>query len=192
MRIGLFFGSFNPVHRGHIEIATYFIKNTDLEEVWLVVSPQNPLKDNAELLTIDKRLEMVHAAIEHHEDIKCCEVELELPKPSYTIDTLRNLSITHPNHEFIIIMGTDNLENFNLWKSYEEILKDYNIYVYPRAGSSSSTFEGHPSVTLIDSELFEVSATMLRDQIRNRNNSKWLPDSVAKIIFKKGYYSNPK
>ena len=190
MRIGLFFGSFNPVHKGHLEIATYFLKNTDLNEVWLVVSPQNPLKDDSELLEVEERLEMVCAALTDHDGIKSCEVELNLPKPSYTIDTLRELSLQHPSYKFAIIMGTDNLEKFDLWKSYEEILANYEIYVYPRTGSSADQFKGHPAVTLIDSELLEVSATMLRTRIKRNEYDEWLPDSVASIISDKGYYTD--
>lgn len=190
MRIGLFFGSYNPVHKGHIEIANYFLNNSDLNEVWFVVSPQNPLKEDTELLHVNERLELVHAAIKDYKGLKCCEVELSLPKPSYTIDTLRELKSSHPENRFVIIMGTDNLESFHLWKSFEEILDNFEIYVYPRTGSSAGQFKSHSSVTLIDSELLEVSATMIRDQIRKQEFDKWLPDSVAQIISEKGYYSD--
>ena len=122
MKIGLFFGLFNPIHKGHLKIASYFLDNSDLQEVWLVVSPKNPLKEDAELLDVEKRLELVHAAIGENELIKCCEIELGLPLPSFTIDTLRELRNTNPNDEFIIIMGSDNLEKFHLWKNYTEIL----------------------------------------------------------------------
>ncbi|HIA05565.1 MAG TPA: nicotinate-nucleotide adenylyltransferase [Flavobacteriales bacterium] len=190
MKIGLFFGSFNPIHRGHLKIASYFLDNSDLQEIWLVVSPKNPLKEDEELLDVKKRLELVHAAIGENELIKCCEVELGLPIPSFTIDTLRNLRNTNPDDEFIIIMGSDNLEKFHLWKDYTEILDQYKIYVYPRSGASSGQFAAHPSVSLIDSQLLEISASMLRDQIRKEEFDLWLPDKVAQIIRERGYYSN--
>lgn len=190
MKVGLFFGSFNPVHKGHLEIASCFLDNTDLNEVWFVVSPQNPLKDDSELLAIDERLELVNAAIKENEGIKCCEVELGLPIPSYTIDTLRELCNTHPDYQFTIIMGTDNLEKLDLWKAYEEILQNFKLYVYPRMGSEAKKFQNHPAVTIIDSQLLEVSATILREQIRNQQYDKWLPDRVAQIIAAKGYYTN--
>lgn len=189
MKVGLFFGSFNPIHKGHLEIASYFLENSDLEEIWLVVSPQNPLKEDAELLDVDKRLELVYAAIGENEKIKCSQVELGLPIPSFTIDTLGALGRTNPDDEFVIIMGTDNLEKLDLWKSYEEILNQYKIYVYPRAGSSSAQFADHPSVTLIESQLLDISATMLRDQIRKEEFDLWLPEQVAEIIKERGYYS---
>ena len=190
MKIGLFFGSFNPIHRGHLKIASYFLDNSDLQEIWLVVSPKNPLKEDEELLDVKKRLELVHAAIGENELIKCCEVELGLPIPSFTIDTLRNLRNTNPDDEFIIIMGSDNLEKFHLWKDYTEILDQYKIYVYPRSGAGSGQFAAHPSVSLIDSQLLEISASMLRDQIRKEEFDLWLPDKVAQIIRERGYYSN--
>ena len=190
MNVGLFFGSFNPVHNGHLEIASYFLENTDLDEVWFVVSPQNPLKSDIELLDIEKRLELVNAAINGNEAIKCCEIELTLSKPSFTIDTLKELTKTFPNNAFKIIMGTDNLETFSLWKDYEVILQNYKIYVYPRTGFDVSQFQQHPAVTLIDSQLLEVSATILRDQISRQEFDTWLPDRVAKIIREKGYYGS--
>ena len=141
MTIGLFFGSFNPVHKGHLEIASYFLDNTDLKELWLVVSPQNPLKDDEELLDIEKRLELVNAAISENTRIKCCKVELGLSKPSFTVDTMKELKRIYPENEFVIIMGTDNLEKLDLWKDYLEILNNYKIYVYPRTGYSAAQFE---------------------------------------------------
>jgi len=189
MKIGLFFGSFNPIHKGHLEIASYFLENSDLEAIWLVVSPQNPLKEDVELLDVEKRLELVNAALGDHERIKCSKVEIGMPVPSFTIDTLGELGRTNPTDEFVIIMGTDNLEKLHLWKSYEEILDKYKIYVYPRAGSSSAQFADHPSVSLIESELLEISATLLREQIRKEEFDLWLPDAVAEIIKERGYYS---
>ena len=188
MKIGLFFGSFNPIHKGHIGIASYFLEETDLAEIWFVISPQNPLKNEKELLDVEKRLELVHAAIGDIESIKCSEIELAMPVPSFTIDTLNKLKQDFPKNDFVILMGTDNMEKFNLWKNYEAILEHYKIYVYPRTGCNADQFREHPSVTLIDSQLLEVSATMLRDQMREGKFDKWLPSAVAQIIKKKGYY----
>jgi len=192
MRIGLFYGSFNPIHRGHLEIASYFVEYADLEQIWFVVSPQNPLKRDIELLEVENRLELVYAAIGDNEQIKCCEVELGLPKPSFTIDTMKELSKAHPDYEFSIIMGTDNLEKLSLWKNYEEILKNYRIFVYPRTGCTGGLFKDHPSVTIIDSQLLDVSATMLRDQVSKQEFDQWLPSQVAEIIKEKGYYASTK
>jgi len=189
MKIGLFFGSFNPIHKGHLKIASYFLDNSDLQEIWLVVSPKNPLKDDPELLGVEQRLELVRAAISDRKQLKCCEVELGLPIPSFTIDTLRELRTTNPNDDFIIIMGSDNLENLHLWKDYAEILGQYRIYVYPRSGGREGQFAAHPSVRLIDSQLFDISATTLRDQIKKEEFDLWLPDKVAQIIRERGYYS---
>jgi len=188
MKIGLFFGSFNPIHKGHLKIASYFLDNSDLQKIWLVVSPKNPLKEDAELLDVDKRLELVHAAILDHEHVTCSEVELEMPIPSFTIDTLRKLRNTNPDDDFIIIMGSDNLEKLHLWKDHTEILDAYKIYVYPRIGGLKGQLSTHPSVRLIDSQLFDISATMLRDQIRKEEFDLWLPDKVAQIIRERGYY----
>jgi len=188
MKVGLFFGSFNPIHKGHLDIASYFLDHTNLAEIWFVVSPQNPLKNDKELLDVEKRLELVHAAITDIDSIKCSEVELGMPIPSFTIDTLKKLSQDFPKNDFIILMGTDNMEKFNLWKNHDEILEDYKIYVYPRTGYNAEQFREHPSVTLIDSQLLEVSATMLRDQMKEGKFDQWLPVAVAQIIKEKGYY----
>ena len=190
MKIGLFFGSFNPVHKGHLEIASYFLDHTDLHEVWFVVSPQNPLKEDADLLDVEKRLEMVYAATGETGAIKCSEIELGLPIPSFTIDTLGELSKMYSDEEFVILMGTDNLESLHLWKDYERILDQYQIYVYPRTGSAAVHFKNHPSITLIESKLLEISATMLRDQISRKEFDLWLPETVAEIIRERGYYSS--
>src|SRR3954467_487981 len=130
MRVGLFFGTFNPIHVGHMIIASYMTEFTDLEQVWFVVSPQNPMKKNQILLHDYHRLALVRIAAENHSKLKVSNIELSFPKPSYTIDTLTELSEKHSNHEFVLILGTDNLENFHQWKDYERILEKYSLYVY--------------------------------------------------------------
>src|SRR5260221_8604827 len=131
MKVGLFFGSFNPVHIGHTAVADYLVDNTDLGEVWFVVTPQNPFKPSSSLLDDSERLELVTLAIENHPKLKVSDIEFNLPKPSYTINTINHLIIKYPHHEFVLIMGEDNLGSFDQWKDYEDILKQRMIYVYP-------------------------------------------------------------
>ena len=138
MKVGLFFGSFNPIHTGHLIIANVMIESTDIQKVWFVVSPQNPLKKSKSLLHEFDRLDMVRAAAYDNYNLDVSDVEFNLPRPSYTIDTLVYLSEKHPDNEFVLIIGEDNLKSFPKWKNFESILKNYSLYVYPRRGSSES------------------------------------------------------
>lgn len=147
-KVGLFFGSFNPVHVGHLIIANYMANYTELDEVWFVVSPQNPFKKKESLGNMYDRLEMVNLAIEETENLKASSIEFSLPQPSYTIDTLTHLAEKYPTHEFVLIMGEDILETFSKWKNHDIILRDYHIYVYPRPGYNGGTMKEHPSITL--------------------------------------------
>src|ERR1700741_1258225 len=146
MRIGLFFGSFNPIHVGHMVLANYMAAFTDLEQVWFVVSPHNPLKEKASLLHQNQRLHMVNLAIGDHNKLKSSNIEFGLSQPSYTVNTLAHLKEKYPQHTFSLIMGEDNLQSFTKWKNYEEILNNHRIYVYPRQNCDGEQFKKHPKI----------------------------------------------
>jgi nicotinate-nucleotide adenylyltransferase len=189
MKVGLFFGTFNPIHVGHMIIASYMAEFTDLEQVWFVVSPQNPMKKNQILLHDYHRLALVRIAAENHRKLKVSNIELSLPKPSYTIDTLTELSAKYPDHEFVIIVGTDNLEIFTQWKDYERILDKYSLYVYPRHGFNGGNLTSHPNVKITDAPLIEISSTFIRNAIRDKKNIRsMLPDAVWKYIEEMHFY----
>lgn len=188
-KTGLFFGSFNPVHAGHLIIASYMANFTDLDEVWLVVSPQNPLKNKKGLGNMYDRLEMARLAAEPSERLKVSDIEFTLPQPSYTIDTLTYLHEKYPSREFVLIMGADNLVSLKKWKNYEIILKNYNIYVYPRPGADLSEWEGHPSITLTDTPEMEISSTFIRTAWKDHKNIQFLvPDKVIEFMDSKNMY----
>lgn len=194
MRIGLFFGSFNPIHVGHLIVANTLATTTDLEQVWFVVSPQNPFKKTKSLLHEFDRLDMVERAIADNSRLKATDVEFAMPKPSYTIDTLDVLSAKFPQHTFRLLMGEDNLEQFANWKQYERVLTEFGLYVYPRPvhpGESlnPSPFRDHPAIRLIVAPLLDISATYIRDAIRaNRSIRYMVPDVVAEMIERKKFY----
>jgi nicotinate-nucleotide adenylyltransferase len=189
MKTGLFFGTYNPIHIGHMVIATYMAEFTDLKEVWLVVSPQNPLKQNAVLLHDYHRLALVRIAAENHPKLKVSNVEFSLPKPSYTIDTLSHLSGKYPGREFVLIIGSDNLESFNQWKDHERILDKYSVYVYPRQNFPGRNFASHPKVKITDAPVMEISSTFIRSGIRDgKDISSMLPDAVWKYIEEMHFY----
>ncbi|GEM62998.1 nicotinate (nicotinamide) nucleotide adenylyltransferase [Sphingobacterium faecium] len=189
-KVGLFFGSFNPVHVGHLIIANYMANYTELDEVWFVVSPQNPFKKKESLGNMYDRLEMVNLAIEDTDNLKVSAIEFGLPQPSYTIDTLTHLAEKYPSHDFVLIMGEDNLETFSKWKNSDVILRDYHIYVYPRPGYSGNTMKEHPSITMTQTPMMELSSTFLRKSIKEGKNIKfYTPDKVLDFIEKKGLYS---
>lgn len=189
-KVGLFFGSFNPVHVGHLIIANYMANYTALDEVWFVVSPQNPFKKKESLGNMYDRLEMVNLAIEETENLKASSIEFSLPQPSYTIDTLTHLAEKYPTHEFVLIMGEDILETFSKWKNYEIILRDYHIYVYPRPGYNGGSMKEHPSITMTQTPMMELSSTFLRQAVKDGNTIKfYTPDKVIDFIEKKGLYS---
>jgi len=188
-KIGLFFGSFNPIHIGHLIIANYMANHTDLKEVWFMVSPHNPLKKKDSLINMYDRLEMVNLAIEEASNIRSSNFEFHLPQPSYTIDTLIHLHERYPEKEFVLIMGSDNLNSLNKWKNYEIILRDYHIYVYPRPGFNNPPFSEHPSITLTKTPLMELSSSFIRESIKAKKNVKYfLPDNVLEFIEKKSLY----
>ena len=163
---------------------------TDLDEVWLVVSPHNPLKKKDSLINMYDRLEMVNLAIEKVENIRGSSIEFSLPQPSYTVDTLTHLKEKHPEKRFVLIMGSDNLASLKKWKNYEILLRDYQIYVYPRPDyTSPPELENHPSITITDTPLMEFSSTFIRNAVKNGKNIRYfVPDSVMEFIESKGLY----
>jgi nicotinate-nucleotide adenylyltransferase len=189
MKIGLFFGSFNPIHMGHLIIANLMAETTDLKKVWFIVSPQNPFKPSKGLLHEFDRYDLVQAAISDNYKLEVSDVEFHLPKPSYTIHTLVHLHEKHPDKDFKIIIGGDNLINFTKWKNYEQILKDYGLYVYPRPNTQLSELLSHPNVRSIKAPMLDISATFIRDCIRNKQSVRYLvPDIVEERIRAKGFY----
>lgn len=189
MKIGLFFGSYNPIHIGHLIIANYMANHTHLDQVWLVVSPHNPLKEKSDLINMYDRLEMAKLATENAENIRVSDVELKLPQPSYTIDTLAYLHEKYPEHQFSLIMGSDNLVSLKRWKNYELILRDYHIHIYPRPGHANHEFAGHPSITITQTPLMELSATFIRKSVKEGKNVQFfVPDDVLKFIEGKNLY----
>ena len=190
-KIGLYFGSFNPIHIGHLIIANSIIANTDIKQVWFVVSPHNPLKDRKTLLADHHRLQMVRIAIDDNYNLRACDEEFHLPKPSYTSLTLTHLSEKYPNKEFCLIMGSDNLCNFDKWRNYEYILNNYKIYVYPRPDYTEKKFEKHPNVTMIPLPMMDISSSYIRTCIQNNRSIKYLvSDVVAKYIEEMNFYKS--
>jgi nicotinate-nucleotide adenylyltransferase len=188
-KIGLFFGSFNPIHIGHMIIANIMAENTDLHKVWFVVSPQNPFKPSKGLLHEFDRYDMVKAAIADHYKLQVSDVEFNLPKPSYTIHTLAHLSEKFPDKEFKVIIGEDNLENFEKWKNHEQILNQFGLYVYPRPHVTNSELKRHPNVKMIEAPLLDISATYIRNCIKNNKSIRYLvPEPVEQLIRLKLFY----
>jgi nicotinate-nucleotide adenylyltransferase len=189
LKIGLFFGSFNPIHIGHLIIANIMAETTDLKKVWLVVSPQNPLKPSKGLLHEFDRFDMVRAAVYDHYKIEASDIEFKLPKPSYTIHTLVHLREKHPEKEFKVIVGEDNLINFVKWKNHERILEDYGLYVYPRPDAQPSPIKQHPNVRMVEAPMLDISATFIRQCIRKQQSVRYLvPDVVEEMIRTRGFY----
>jgi nicotinate-nucleotide adenylyltransferase len=189
MRIGLFFGSFNPIHIGHLIIANIMAENSDLQAVWFVVSPQNPFKKSKTLLHEFDRLDMVEMAITDNPKLKAIDIEFHLPRPSYTIDTLTVIQEKYPQHIFSLIIGEDNLGQFSKWKNYQQILEYFGLYIYPRPGAIKSELLKHPNVKVIEAPLLDISATFIRDRIRENKSVKYLvPDQVEQYILRKKFY----
>jgi nicotinate-nucleotide adenylyltransferase len=188
--IGLYFGSFNPVHIGHLVIANYIVEFTGLDELWFVVSPQNPHKQKANLLNDYDRLEMVQLAVESDHRFKVSDIEFFLPKPSYTIDTLAHLKDRNPQKEFKILMGSDNLENFHKWKNYEAIVENYGVIVYPRPGFDESKVRKHGNIVIAEgAPLMEISSSFIRKAIKKGKDVRhFLPPKVWEYIDKTGLY----
>ena len=195
MKIGLYFGSFNPIHIGHLIIANHVAEYSDVKEVWMVVTPHNPIKKKDTLLKDSTRLELVHLATEDYPKIKPSDIEFKLPQPNYTINTLAYLQEKYPKNEFSLIMGEDNLKSFHKWKNYEVILQNHDIFVYPRLDAKDRTtkiipsknnyltFKNHPKVHYINAPIVEISATFIRESIKNKKNVQpLLPNKVWEYI----------
>jgi len=188
-KIGLFFGSFNPIHTGHLVIANIMAENTDLSKVWFIVSPQNPFKPSKSLLHEFDRYDMVKAAIADHYKLEASDVEFRMPKPSYTIDTLTVLSEKNPNKQFVVIIGQDNLVNFEKWKNYQQILDLYGLYVYPRPGVTESPILRHNHVRLVQAPLMDISATYIREAVKDGKSIRYLvPEPVEQMIRLRNFY----
>lgn len=189
MKIGLFFGSYNPIHIGHMAIAEYIAENSDIDELWFVVSPQNPLKSKHKLLADHHRLEMVYLAIDDDPRFRVCDIEFQMPKPSYTVDTLAWLSEKHPDHEFIMILGADNLASFSKWKNCEVLAEKYRRIVYPRTGISMDEISRHRNVELVNAPRIEISSSFIRDSIKNGKKVRFfLPPKVFSYIDEMNFY----
>ena len=189
MKIGLFFGSFNPIHTGHLILAETALSDTELDYVWFVVSPQNPFKQKKNLLSEVDRLRMAELSVEDNDRLRASNVEFFLPKPSYTIDTLVHLTDKYRSYEFAIIMGQDNLQHFHKWKNHEAIVKHYPIYVYPRIASEPSPFDDHPMIHFFQAPLLNISATYIRQRIKSGHSIRYLvPDAVNEYISQQGIY----
>jgi len=201
MKIGLYFGTFNPIHVGHMIIANHMAEHSDLEQIWMVVTPHNPHKQKNTLLDDYQRLHLVNLATEDYPKIKPSDIEFKLPQPNYTVNTLAHLKDKFPKHEFSLIMGEDNLNSFHKWKNYEYILENHDIYIYPRLEAKSRTgvtileevevlnLKNHPRIHKIDAPIVEISSTFIRENIKNKKNIRpLLPDNVWKYVDHNNFY----
>ncbi len=191
MKIGLYFGTFNPIHIGHMIIANHMAEHSDLDQIWLVVTPHNPHKQKHTLLDDYQRLHMVNLATEDFIKIKPSDIEFKLPQPNYTVNTLAHLGEKYPKHEFALIMGEDNLNSLHKWKNHEVILANHDIYVYPRlnSGEMDEQFVNHPKIHRVGAPVIELSSTFIRDSIRNKKNvAPMLPHKVWEYIDSSSFY----
>jgi len=199
MRIGLYFGTYNPIHVGHLIIPNHMAERDDMDQVWLVVTPQNPLKTNSNLLADYHRLALVKIAIDDNFNLRASDVEFNLPKPSYTVDTLAHLREQYPEHQFALIMGEDNLRTFHKWKNYEVILERHQIYVYPRpitlaelnneVAPTKSEIHDHKNVIVTDSPMMQISSTIIRNKIQKGQSIQYLvTDAVRQYIDEMNFY----
>lgn len=189
MKIGLFFGSFNPIHVGHLIIANTMATSTDLQQIWFIISPQNPFKKNNSLLHEFDRYTMVERATADNNKFKVSDIEFNLPKPSFTIDTLTILAERYPQHEFVLIMGEDNLVQFENWKNYQKILEYYSLYVYPRPITAPHNFKNHEKVKFIEAPLLDISATYIRKRLAESKDIRYLvTEPVEEYIKLKKFY----
>lgn len=190
MNIGLYFGSFNPIHTGHLIIANHVLEHSGLDKIWFVVSPHNPLKESHSLLNEYDRLHLVELAIKDNNKFRASNIEFHLPKPSYTIDTLTYLSEKFPLEKFTVIMGSDSFSNITRWKNYNSLLSYYKVVVYERPGFAVSAESLHPNVQVLKAPLLEISATHIRNMIREQRSIRYLvPDAVQDCILENRYYA---
>jgi len=188
-KVGLFFGSFNPVHNGHMIIANYILEYTELEQIFFVVSPQNPFKEKANLLEDYHRLALIREAIGENDKFHACDIEFKMPKPSYTIDTLTYLKEKYPEKYFSLIMGSDNLQNFHKWKNANQIIENHILYIYPRPGFDDTKFKEVKNITLIKAPLMEISATFIRNAVKEKKDIRYfLPEKAWKYLKEMHFY----
>jgi nicotinate-nucleotide adenylyltransferase len=191
MKIGLYFGTFNPIHIGHLSIANHMVEFSDLDQVWFVVTPHSPFKKKSSLLDNHQRFEMVYQATESYDHLQPSDIEFKLPQPNYTINTLAHLEEKYPKHDFSLIMGEDNLKGFHKWKNYEVILENYNLYVYPRIseGKIETQFDDHVKIHPVKAPIMEISSTFIRKAIKDQKNIRpLLPNKVWKYIDEMNFY----
>ena len=191
MKIGLYFGTFNPIHIGHLIIANHMAEHSDLEQIWMVITPHNPHKKKSTLLDDYHRLQMVHLATEDFPKIQPSDIEFKLPQPNYTVNTLAHLQEKFPQHEFSLIMGEDNLNSLHKWKNYEVILQNHEIYVYPRvnSGEIDEQFVNHPKIHKVSAPVIELSSTFIRESIKNSKNVvPMLPNKVWEYVEHNNFY----
>ena len=192
MKIGLFFGSFNPIHNGHLIIANHVLNESDFEKVWFVISPQNPFKETHTLLNNYDRLHLLNKATENDPRIKASDVEFKLPKPSYTINTLHHLEKKYPNYQFVIIMGSDSFQNLNKWKNYEAIIKGFKLFIYKRPGFEIVNNINANLITT-NAPLLDISATYIRELIRQNKSIKYLvPENIELEIKNNAFFRQKK
>ena len=191
IKIGLYFGTFNPIHSGHLIIANHMVEHSDLDEIWLVVTPHNPFKNKSSLLDNHHRFEMVYKATENYSKIKPSDVEFKLPQPNYTIYTLAHLTDLYPDKEFSLIMGEDNLKSFHKWKNFETILEHHQIYVYPRIsdGNPDIPLVNHKKINKIEAPVVQISSTMIRNGIKSgKNIQPLLSKEVWEYVDEMNFY----
>ncbi len=190
IKVGLYFGTYNPIHIGHMAIANYMVEYTDINQLWFVVSPHNPHKQKSNLLNDYQRLEMVHRAVDDDDRFRVSNIEFNLPKPSYTIDTLTYLKDQFPDYKFVILMGSDNLENFYKWKNYLNIIENFGVIVYPRPGFERSNLNLHKNITVAENApLMEISSSFIRDAIGNGKDVRhFLPQKTWEYLEEMNFY----
>lgn len=188
-KIGIYSGSFNPIHHGHVMLANYLVEFSDLDELWFVVSPQNPLKKKEDLLDDDERLKMVKLAVDDDSRFKVSDIEMHLPTPSYTINTLTALSWQYPDNQFVFICGMDSLQNFKNWREYQKILDNYELLVFPREGYDGGDLVNHPSVSILKTPILEISSTFIRQCIKEgRDVRHFMPEKAFNYLKQNRFY----
>lgn len=193
MKVGLYFGTFNPIHVGHLVIANHMAEYSDLDKIWMVITPHNPFKKKSSILDNHHRYQMVQRALEEYPKIDASTIEFNLPQPNYTVNTLAYLQEKYPDYQFCLIMGEDNLKSFHKWKNYEVILQNHEIYVYPRIseGVIETQFDNHPKIHKVAAPIMEISSTAIRNGIQNKKNVRpLLPAEVFEYLDEMHFYKS--
>ena len=188
-KVGIYSGSFNPIHHGHVMLANYLVEFSDLDELWFVVTPQNPLKQKAELLDDNERLKLVQLTVADDPRFSVSDIEMHLPRPSYTINTLNTLSEQYPDGQFVFICGMDSLQNFKHWRDYQKILDNYELLVFPREGYDGGDLADYPSVTVLKTPILEISSTFIRQCIKEgRDVRHFMPEKAFNYLKQNRFY----